>query len=71
MPDGMSATGSGPGTPKSIAVLPFTNMSADPEGDFFADGIAEDGALLVQGADGAARGIRAGTVELAEPSFTP
>jgi serine/threonine protein kinase/tetratricopeptide (TPR) repeat protein len=41
-PDGMSATGSGPGTPKSIAVLPFTNMSADPEGDFFADGIAEE-----------------------------
>jgi biotin-(acetyl-CoA carboxylase) ligase len=36
-----------------------------------ADGIAEDGALLVRGADGAARGIRAGTVELAEPSFTP
>jgi BirA family transcriptional regulator, biotin operon repressor / biotin---[acetyl-CoA-carboxylase] ligase len=36
-----------------------------------ADGIAEDGALLVRGGDGAARGIRAGTVELAEPSFTP
>ncbi len=27
---------------KSIAVLPFTNMSSDPEGDFFADGIAEE-----------------------------
>ncbi len=27
---------------KSIAVLPFTNMSADPEGDFFADGIADE-----------------------------
>jgi adenylate cyclase len=26
----------------SIAVLPFTNMSADPEQEFFADGIAED-----------------------------
>jgi adenylate cyclase len=26
----------------SIAVLPFTNMSADPEQDFFADGMAED-----------------------------
>jgi TolB-like protein len=26
----------------SIAVLPFTNMSDDPEQDFFADGIAED-----------------------------
>jgi adenylate cyclase len=26
----------------SIAVLPFTNMSSDPEQEFFADGIAED-----------------------------
>jgi adenylate cyclase len=26
----------------SIAVLPFTNMSADPEQDFFADGMTED-----------------------------
>jgi adenylate cyclase len=26
----------------SIAVLPFTNMSGDPEQDFFADGLAED-----------------------------
>jgi adenylate cyclase len=26
----------------SIAVLPFTNMSADPEQEFFADGIADD-----------------------------
>jgi adenylate cyclase len=26
----------------SIAVLPFTNMSGDPEQDFFADGISED-----------------------------
>lgn len=26
----------------SIAVLPFSNMSADPEQEFFADGIAED-----------------------------
>ena len=30
-----------PGKP-SIAVLPFTNMSADPQQDYFADGIAED-----------------------------
>ena len=26
----------------SIAVLPFTNMSGDPEQEFFADGMAED-----------------------------
>ena len=26
----------------SIAVLPFTNMSSDPEQDFFADGMTED-----------------------------
>jgi TolB-like protein len=26
----------------SIAVLPFQNMSGDPEQEFFADGIAED-----------------------------
>ncbi len=27
---------------RSIAVLPFVNMSADPEQDFFSDGIAEE-----------------------------
>ena len=26
----------------SIAVLPFANLSRDPEQEFFADGIAED-----------------------------
>jgi serine/threonine protein kinase/Flp pilus assembly protein TadD len=39
-PDGSPLQGGGAG--KSIAVLPFTNMSADPEGDFFADGIADE-----------------------------
>jgi TolB-like protein/Flp pilus assembly protein TadD len=29
-------------TVKSIAVLPFTNMSADPEGEYFTDGMAEE-----------------------------
>lgn len=28
--------------PASVAVLPFTNMSADPENEFFADGITEE-----------------------------
>jgi serine/threonine protein kinase/Flp pilus assembly protein TadD len=29
-------------TRQSIAVLPFSNMSSDPENEFFADGIAEE-----------------------------
>ena len=28
--------------PPTIAVLPFANLSNDPEQDFFADGITED-----------------------------
>lgn len=42
----VSRTAPGPPTaaPKgpSIAVLPFTNMSGDPEQDYFADGMAEE-----------------------------
>ncbi|HAD35832.1 MAG TPA: adenylate/guanylate cyclase domain-containing protein, partial [Gammaproteobacteria bacterium] len=30
------------GKPPAIAVLPFTNMSGDPEQDYFVDGITED-----------------------------
>jgi BirA family biotin operon repressor/biotin-[acetyl-CoA-carboxylase] ligase len=37
----------------------------------WADGIAGDGALLVREAAGATRAIRAGTVEVAEPTLKP
>jgi adenylate cyclase len=48
--DGPAAAGAPPKLPVkadnrdrlSIAVLPFQNMSGDPEQDYFADGISED-----------------------------
>ncbi|HJS87379.1 MAG TPA: winged helix-turn-helix domain-containing tetratricopeptide repeat protein [Acetobacteraceae bacterium] len=39
--EGVKARASDPEGP-SIAVLPFTNMSGDPEQDYFADGMAEE-----------------------------
>src|SRR6185436_16957884 len=41
---GTSALESAPALPDkpSVAVLPFQNMSGDPEQEYFADGIAED-----------------------------
>ena len=39
---GQGCAAPGPGELPSIAVLPFDNMSGDPEQEFFADGLVED-----------------------------
>src|SRR5436305_15003222 len=39
---GISSSGNGTASAKSIAVLPFAHLSNDPDDEFFCDGLAEE-----------------------------